>query len=169
MPPKTMSLSVTSTVLLKLSRHGDHHLPGQAVPIPHHSFWGFFPNTQLNLSWYKVITSCPSYLPEKTGWLPTSLKGVLWHPLQLLWLNCCHSFSFYHGDLCSILHLPCFVPFLFPSYSLSPFVVLLSRLSTHFPVIFWHFFFPLGSMWLFLHFVWLVLFSFHAVSWAFTN
>lgn len=78
----------------------------------------------------KVITSCPSYLPGKTGWLPTPLQGVLWHPWQLLWLNCCH--SVYQDDLCSILRLPCFVPFLFPSYSLSPFIVLPSRLSTLF-------------------------------------
>lgn len=69
-----MSLSATSTVLLKLSRHGDNHLPGQPVPLTTVSEKNFFPNIQLNLSWCKVITSCPSYLLGKTGWLPTYYK-----------------------------------------------------------------------------------------------
>ena len=52
-----------------------YHLPGQPVPMPHHSFWDiFFPNIQPEppLAQFKVITSCPIYLQE----IGTSTKNT---------------------------------------------------------------------------------------------
>ena len=63
-----------------------YHLPGQHVPIPHHSFWGeIFPNIQPEplLEQLKTITSCPlsSHLGEEAN---CSLLLLSRSPLSIL-------------------------------------------------------------------------------------
>jgi len=56
-----MALCALSTLCLKTSREGECHLPGQPVPIFHHSFWEeIFPNIQREppLVQLKASTSC---------------------------------------------------------------------------------------------------------------
>lgn len=49
-----------------LQARGIHNLSGQLIPAPHYSVKNFLPTTNLNLPWFKTISSCPiSIYPKK--------------------------------------------------------------------------------------------------------